>query len=155
MCGLKYDTHADALPASSINPPQTNIALVLGYLALLWTLCFFHCQDTQNSIIKKHSYESDLFKVVCWVRCRYARYRYGCRPEHTEVSFTVIDVVPILVKSPIPVWKSVPVPAVPVSISYRTYRSVRNQYRCRMSLLKCPVLVMMSPRTFRCVGCRY
>ena len=48
---------------------------------------------------------------------RYRRYRYGCRTELTEVSGTGIYIVPNLPKCP-----------VPVSISYRTYRSVRYRY---------------------------
>ena len=41
-----------------------------------------------------------------------------------------VDVVPNLPKCPVPVINSVPAPAVPVSISYRTYRSVRYRYGC-------------------------
>ena len=41
---------------------------------------------------------------VCSVRYRYARYRYGCRTELTEVSGTGIDVVPNLPKCPVPVY---------------------------------------------------
>ena len=59
---------------------------------------------------------------------RSVRYRYWCCTELTEVSGTGIDVVPNLPKCPVPVLKSVPVPAVPVSMSYRTYRSVRYRY---------------------------
>ena len=64
---------------------------------------------------------------------RSVRYRYWCCTEVTEVSGTGID-VPSLPKSPVPVWTSVPVPAVPVSMSYRTYRSVRYRYWCRTEL---------------------
>ena len=46
------------------------------------------------------------------------------------MSGTGIDVVPNLLKCPVPVLKSVPVPAVPVSMSYRTYRSDRYRYGC-------------------------
>ena len=89
---------------------------------------------------------------VCSVRYQYARYRHGCRTELAEVSGTGIDVprlpkcpVPVLMlhwitvalnlpKCPAPVWKSVPVPLVPVSVSYRTYPSVRYQYPCGTEL---------------------
>ena len=37
------------------------------------------------------------------VRCRYSRYRYGCRTELTQVSGTGIDVVPNILKCPVPV----------------------------------------------------
>ena len=40
------------------------------------------------------------------------------------MSDTGIDVVPKLPKFPVPVLKYVPVPVVPLSISYRTYRKV-------------------------------
>ena len=64
---------------------------------------------------------------------RRVRYRYWCRTELTEVSGTGID-VPKLPKCTVPVWKSVPVPAAPVSISYRSYRSVRYRYWCHTEL---------------------
>ena len=50
---------------------------------------------------------------VCSVRYRYSRYRNGCHTEVTEVSDTVIGVVPNLPKCP-----------VPVSMLYQTDRSV-------------------------------
>ena len=49
------------------------------------------------------------------------------------VSGTGID-VPNLPKCPVPVWKSVPVPAVPLLMLYRSYRSVRYRYCCRTEL---------------------
>ena len=48
----------------------------------------------------------------------------GWCTELTEVSGTGIDVVPKLPKLPLQVWKSVPFPAVPVSMLYRIYRYV-------------------------------
>ena len=65
---------------------------------------------------------------------RSVRYRHWCRTELAELSGTGIDVVPTLSKCPVPVWKSVPVPAAPVSMSYRTYRRVRYRYWCRTEL---------------------
>ena len=50
------------------------------------------------------------------VRCRYSRYRYGCRTELTQVSGTGIDVVPNILKCPVPV------------LMYRNYRSVWYRY---------------------------
>ena len=94
------------------------------------------------------------------------RYRYWCCTEVTEVSGTGIDVVPNLPeclvpvlmlyrnywsiwygidvvpntpRCPVPVWKSGPVPAVPVSISYRSYRSVRYRYWCRTEVTEVSV----------------
>ena len=49
-----------------------------------------------------------------------------CYTELTEVSGTGIDVVPIPV--PTPVQASIPVPEVPVLMSYRTCRSVGYRY---------------------------
>ena len=49
---------------------------------------------------------------------------------------TGIDFVPNLPACPLPVCKSVPVPSVPVSISYRTYRAVRYRYPYRTELTK-------------------
>ena len=54
---------------------------------------------------------------------RSVRHRYRCCTELTEVSCTSIDVVPDLPKRPVPVWKSVAVPAKTISMAYRTYRS--------------------------------
>ena len=82
---------------------------------------------------------------------------------------TGIDVEPKLPKWPVPVWKSVPVPAVPVSMSYPTDRSVRYRYWCRTQLTEvsgtgvnvvpklpiCPVPVLMSYLTYRSVRYRY
>ena len=70
-------------------------------------------------LISYRSYRSVLYR--CW-----------CCAEITEVSSRGIVVVPNLPKCPVPVWKSVPVPVVPVSISYRTYGSVRYWYWCRV-----------------------
>ena len=87
-------------------------------------------------------------------------YRYWCRTELTEVSGTGIDVVPNLPKCPVPVLTSLPVPAVPVSISCRTFQ---YRYWCHTeptavsgtgindvtNLATCPVPVLMSYRTYR------
>ena len=62
------------------------------------------------------------------------RHRYWWCTELTEVSGTGIDAVPNLPKCPVPVWKFVPVSAVPVSMSYRTYRSVWYRYWRRTEL---------------------
>ena len=100
-----------------------------------------------------------VFSVPVWMSYRSyrrVRYRYWRRTEVTEVPGTGIDAVPNLTKCPVPVWKSVPVPAVPVSISYRSYRNVRYRYWRRTevtevsgtgidvvpSLPKCPVPVI-------------
>ena len=45
-----------------------------------------------------------------------------------------VDVVPNLLKCPEPVWKSVPVPAIPLSPTYLTYESIRYRYWCRTEL---------------------
>ena len=95
-----------------------------------------------ESTLKPSNYDArPYFSRVFSVRYRCSRCRYGCRTEVTEVSGTGIDVVPVtevsgigidvapkLPKCPVPVRKSVPVRAVPVSMSYRTYRSVRYRY---------------------------
>ena len=52
------------------------------------------------------------------------------RAELTEVYGTGIYVVPKIPKCPIPVSKSVPVPALPVSMSNLSYRSVWCRYWC-------------------------
>ena len=62
-------------------------------------------------------------------------YRYWCCTDLSEVSGIGIDVVPSLPKCLVPVWKSVSVPAVPVSISYRNYRSIRYRYWCRTEVI--------------------
>ena len=79
------------------------------------------------------------FSRFFFVRYRYARYQYGYRTEHTEVSGTSID-VPNLPKCPVPVLVSLPkcpvidvVPnspkcPAPVLMSDRTYRNVRYRY---------------------------
>ena len=102
------------------------------------------------------------------VRCRYSRYRYGCRTELTQVSGTGIDVVPNILKCPVPV------------LMYRNYRSVwyryeslyryrryRYPYRTELTevsgagvdvvpkLPNCPVPVLMWYRTYRSVRYRY
>ena len=61
-------------------------------------------------------------------------HRYWCCTERIEVSGTGIDVVPNLPKCLVPVWNFIPITAVPVSMSYRTYRSVRYRYWCRTEL---------------------
>ena len=61
---------------------------------------------------------------------RSVRYRCWCCTELTEMSGIGMDVVPNLSKCPVPVRKSLAVPAVPVLMSYRTYRSVRHRYWC-------------------------
>ena len=108
---------------------------------------------------------------------RSVRYRNWCCTELTEVSGTGIDAIPDWRKSLVPVRKSVPVPAVPVSISYRTYQSVRihivsnlpkcpNPYRIELTKVsdtgmdvpnvpKYPVPVLMSYRTYRSVRYRH
>ena len=87
---------------------------------------------------------------------RSIQYRYWCGTELTEVSGSGIDDVPDLPKCPVPVRKSVPIRAVPVSMSYRTYRSIRYRCACRTeltevsgtgtdvvpNLMKCPVPVI-------------
>ena len=93
------------------------------------------------------------------------RYRYWCCTEATEVSGTGIDVVRNLPKCPVPVWKSVPVPAVPVLMSYRSYRSVQCRYWCRTEVnelsgtgvyvVPIPAPLLMSYRTYRSVRYRY
>ena len=82
---------------------------------------------------------------MCSVRHRYARYRYGGRTERTEVSGTGINVVPNLPTCPVPVWKSVPVPAVPVSISYKVSGTVMDVVP---NLPNCRVPVLMSYWTY-------
>ena len=72
--------------------------------------------------------------LILYRTYRRVRYRCWCCTELTEVSGTGIDVVPNLPKCPVPVWTSVPVPTVLVSMSYRTYRSVRYRYWCRTEL---------------------
>ena len=137
--------------------------------------------DNNNRIIKGVFGTVLVFSVPVWMSYRTyrsVRYRYWCRTELTDVSGTGID-VPKLPKCPVPIWKSVPVPAVPVSISYRSYRSVRYRYWRRTELTevsgtgidvipkvtevsgtgidvvpnlrKCPVPVLMSYRTHRSV----
>ena len=70
---------------------------------------------------------------------RYRRYRYPCRTELTEVSGTVIDVIPNLPKCPVPV-----IPAVCLG-AYRTEHTlgilytplIRNTNTIRTSLKGC------------------
>ena len=66
------------------------------------------------------------------------------------MSGTGIDAVPNLPECPVPVWKSVPVPAVPVlaEVSGTGIDEVPN-------LPNCPVPVLMSYRTYRSVRYRY
>ena len=106
--------------------------------------CSIYCLQYCNKKQYAANYISNLnsmFSRTCPVRCRYARYGYECRTEITKASGTGIYVVPNLPKYLVPAWKSAPVLAVPVSISYqrtevfdtsigayRTYRSVRYRY---------------------------
>ena len=139
---------------------------------------------------------------MCSVRYRYARYRYRCRTKLTEVFGTGVDVlnlpkylVPVLMLhrtyrsvrhgmkvctgtgcTGIHIVQNLPLP---VSISYRTYRSIWYRYGCRTelaevcgtgieltevsgtgidvgpSLPKGPVPVLMPYRTCRSVRYRY
>ena len=106
---------------------------------------------------------------VCSVRYQYSRYRYGCHTELTEVSGTGTDVVPNLLKCPVPVlmlYRNYP------SVRYRyesLYRYRRYRYPCHTELTevsgtgidvvpnlpKCPVPVLMTYRTYRSFRCRY
>ena len=104
---------------------------------------------------------------VCLVRHQYARYRYGCRTELTEVSGTGIH-VPNLPKYPVPVLMYGTIR----SVRYRyeslyRYRRYRHPYRTKLTkvsgtgmdvvpnLLKYLVPVLMSYRTYRSVRYRY
>ena len=107
---------------------------------------------------------------------RSVRYRYRCRAKLTEVSGSGIDVVPNLMKFPLPVLMpyrtlrsgtdvvpNSPKCPVPVSMLCETYRSIRYRYWCRIELAeisgtginavpifpKCVVPVLMSYRTYR------
>ena len=66
-----------------------------------------------------------------------------------EVSGTGID-VPNLPKCPVPAWKSGPVPAVPVLISYQTYTGVSDTgIYVVPNLPKCPVPVIPAIYIYR------
>ena len=110
------------------------------------------------------------YRVLFYLTFQTVRYRCRCRIDtgtnsgadvHIGNGGTNIDIAPSLPKCPVPLWKSVPVPAVPVSMSYRTYRSVRYRYWCRAerteasgtctdvvpNLPKCPVSVIPAEYT--------
>ena len=80
---------------------------------------------------------------------RYRRYRYPCRTEITEVSGTGIEVAPKWPKCPVTVWKPVPVPAVPVSMSYRSCRRFRHRYWCRTEVTEVELMPYRSDRRVR------
>ena len=93
---------------------------------------WFHAEGTEvsgtgNDVVPKLS-KCSAPVLMSYRSYRSVRHRYWYRTERTEASGTVIDVVPKLPKFPVPVWKSVPVPTVPVPMSYRNYRSIRYWY---------------------------
>ena len=101
-----------------------------------------------------------IFARVCSVQHRYARYRYGCRTELTEVSGTGMQVCTGTGGTGIHIVPNLPKFLVPVWMSYRTYRSVRYRHWCHTELTevsgtaidvvpnlpKCPVTVLTSYR---------
>ena len=90
-----------------------------------------------------------------------------CFTERSEVLGNGIDVISIPI--PTPVQTSIPVPAVPVLMSHRTYERSRYRYWCRtehtevsaagidagLYLSQWPLTILRLYRTYRSVRCRY
>ena len=140
--------HSIASAVGTLGGVHTSVALssatrIFG-IVYLQPVYFIFCPSdlSSNSVemLLLHNSVDCNIPRVCSVRYRCSRYRLDVVPNLQKRSVPVLMyrtyrsvrcrflVVQKLPKCPVPVCKPVPVPTVPVSMSYRTYRRVRYPY---------------------------